>query len=120
VAYYNTERPHQGIGMTVPADRFGQRPEGATSESLPLRSPFEVPERAGQDWVARRAGANGVVSVSWQQVCLGQAAAGRNIDVHVTDQVLQFYDGNELLRTVARTSSGPVRKKRASVPRKAD
>jgi transposase InsO family protein len=116
VRYYNTERPHQAIGMTVPAERFGQRPVGATSDSVPLRLPAPVPDRAGDDWVARRAGANGVVSVSWQQVCLGQAAAGRNIDVHVGEQVLQFFDGDELLRTVARAGTGPVRKRRASIP----
>lgn len=100
----------------MPAERFRQRPVGATGESLPLRLPAPVPDRAGDDWVARRAGANGVVSVSWQQVCLGQAAAGRNIDVHVGEQVLQFFDGDELLRTVARAGSGPVRKRRASIP----
>ena len=49
--------------------------------------------------MARRAGAVGVVCVNWQQVCLGVAAAGRNIDVWVTDQVMQFYDGDQLLRT---------------------
>ena len=47
----------------------------------------------------------------------GQAAAGRNIDVWVTDQVLQFFDGDQLLRTqTARATPGEVRKKRASVP----
>ena len=66
---------------------------------------------------ARRAGSNGVISVSWQQICLGKAAAGHNVDVHITDQVLQVWDGNELLKTVARKSSGEVRKKRASIPR---
>jgi transposase InsO family protein len=116
VRYYNTERPHQAIGMTVPAERFEHRPVGATSESVPLRLPAPAADRAGDDWVARRAGANGVVSVNWQQVCLGQAAAGRNIDVHVGEQVLQFFDGAELLRTVARAGTGPVRKRRASIP----
>jgi transposase InsO family protein len=116
VRYYNTERPHQAIGMLVPVERFQQRPVGATQESVPLRLPAPVADRAGDDWVARRAGANGVVSVSWQQVCLGQAAAGRNIDVHVGEQVLQFFDGAELLRTVARVGAGPVRKRRASIP----
>ena len=67
-------------------------------------------------WVARRASAVGVVCVNWQQVCLGVAAAERNIDVWVTDQLLQFYDGDQLLRTERRTSGGQVRKKRASVP----
>jgi hypothetical protein len=54
--------------------------------------------------------------VSWQQVCLGQAAAGHNTDVHVSGEVLQFWDGAELLRTVTRERSGPVRKRRASIP----
>jgi hypothetical protein len=67
-------------------------------------------------WVARRASAVGAVCVNWQQVCLGQAAAGRNIDVWVTDQVLQCYDGDQLLRTEKRTNRREVKKKRASVP----
>jgi hypothetical protein len=57
-----------------------------------------------------------VVSVNWQQVALGQAAAGRNIDVWVTDHVLQFYDGDHLLRTQRRDNPQPVRKTRASIP----
>jgi transposase InsO family protein len=116
VRYYNTQRPHQAIGMTVPAERFEQRPVGATGESVPLRLPAPASDRAGDDWVTRRAGANGVVSVNWQQVCLGQAAAGRNIDVHVGPEILQFWDGAELLKTVLRNMSGPVRKRRASIP----
>jgi hypothetical protein len=36
--------------------------------------------------------------------------------VWVTDQVLQFYDGDQLLRTEKRTRGGEVRKKRASDP----
>lgn len=48
--------------------------------------------------------------------CLGAAAAGRNIDVWVTNEVLQFYDGDHLLRTSAKTTTGSVRVKRAQVP----
>ena len=54
--------------------------------------------------------------VNWQQVCLGRAAAGRNIDVWVTNDVLQFYDGDTLLRTEQRTTPGEIRKKNASIP----
>ena len=57
-----------------------------------------------------------VVCVNWQQVSVGIAAAGKNVDVWVTDEVLQFFDGDQLLRTEKRTTNGPVRKKRASVP----
>ena len=120
VAYYNQVRPHQAIGMRVPAERFRQRPVGAREGSVPLELGATLPaaadDRAGADWVCRRAAANGVVSVSWQQVCLGKAAAGHNLDVHVGDQVMQFWDGPELLRTVARNHTGEVRKKRASIP----
>ena len=91
----------------------------ATEESLPVRLSGLALDRAdhtGPEWVARRAGANGVVSVNWQQVCLGAAAASRNIDVHIVGEVMQFYDGAELLKTAVRQRTGPVRKRRASIP----
>jgi transposase InsO family protein len=112
---YNTRRPHSAIGMVPPLDRFQRR-------QLPPRPVRERThtDRTGDDWVARRAGANGVISVSWQQICLGKAAAGHAVDVHVTDRVIQVWDGNQLLKTVARDSTGEVRKKRASVPRTED
>ena len=117
VAYYNTERPHQGIGMVPPVERYAAGRSGEVQDSQPLRdSVSPLPERSGPEWVARRAGANGVVSVNWQQVCLGAAAAGHNIDVHLAGEVMQFWDGPELLKTAARKNTGPVRKKRASVP----
>ena len=111
VIEYNQRRPHSAIGMMPPIERFSRRIE-------PVRTPATLTgaDRTGDEWVARRAGANGVISVSWQQICLGKAAAGHNVDVHVTDRVLQVWDGNQLLKTVARTSRGEVRKKRASIP----
>ena len=58
----------------------------------------------------------GVITVNWQQIVLGKAAASRDVDVWVTDEVVQVYDGDQLLRTQLRRGSGQVRKKRASVP----
>lgn len=77
--------------------------------------------RPGEDrnegiWITRRASAVGVVCVNWQQVCLGVAAAGKPVDVWVTDHVLQFYDGDYLLRTEKRTSKGEIRVKNAPTP----
>jgi len=118
VEHYNTVRPHQGIGMEIPAQRFSlARPAPAENGAVAGRA-VVVPtvERQGEQWVARRAGANGVVSVNWQQVCLGAAAAGHNIDVHVNEEVMQFWDGEELLRTARRENPGQVRKRRASIP----
>ena len=108
VEFYNTSRPHQSLDMDTPADRFG-RPTAATQPVIPA-------DRSGEDWVSRRVGANGVVCVSWQQVSVGKHHAGARCDVQVGEQLLQFWIGSGLCKTVARTSRGEVRKKRASVP----
>jgi len=64
--------------------------------------------------VARKVGANGVVCVGWQQVSVGKNWSGSKADVLVSDQLLQFWVEGHLLKTVARTGSGPIRKKRAA------
>ena len=117
VIEYNTRRPHQALDMATPAERF-HHAENAPVTVLRTTSGPGRPEAGRGDgtWVARRASAVGVVCVNWQQVCLGAAAAGHNIDVWVTDQVLQFYDGDQLLRTEARSTPGEVRVRRAQVP----
>ena len=119
VADYNTRRPHQSLDMNTPAQRFWREDAAVvtTLRSSPAHAPARPSaERSDGYWVARRASALGVVCVNWQQVCLGAAAAGHSIDVWVTDQVLQFYDGDHLLRTQQREQRGEVRKKRASIP----
>lgn len=117
VADYNANRPHQALDMATPAERFYLEEPAPT---VAIRSVSEsvrpAADRGDGTWVARRASAVGVVSVSWQQVCLGAAAAGRNIDVWVTEDVMQFFDGDQLLRTEQRKNRGEVRKKKASVP----
>jgi transposase InsO family protein len=117
VADYNTRRPHQALGMDTPAQRFHRDQAAPVTPLRPTTAPGRPDHGRGDgQWVARRASAVGVVCVNWQQVCLGVAAAGRNIDVWVTDQVLQFYDGDHLLRTEKRTTAGEVRVRRAQVP----
>ncbi|WP_182376924.1 IS481 family transposase [Nocardioides sp. WS12] len=120
VADYNANRPHQALDMATPSSRFFREQVAPAITIRPTRTTRESghPDtgRGEGTWVARRASKLGVVCVNWQQVCLGVAAAGRNIDVWVTDDVLQFYDGDHLLRTQARTNTGEVRVKRAQVP----
>jgi transposase InsO family protein len=103
VAHYNHDRPHYSLDMATPASRF------STDQR---REPVSVPDRTGPDWVARKVATNGVVCVSWQQVSVGIHRAGERCDVLVGPDTLQFWIGNELLRTVRRDSTGTVRNKR--------
>jgi hypothetical protein len=119
VLEYNYQRPHQALAMTTPAERFEHAVTPVTSLRASTDGPGRPAEARGDgDWVARRASRIGVVSVNWQQVALGQAAAGHNIDVWVTDQILQFFDGDHLLRTQRRDHAGQVRKKASLHPRR--
>ena len=60
--------------------------------------------------MTRTVSRNRVVCVGYQQVSVGKHYGGSPCDVLVTDGLLQFWVGSELLKTVARTSRGPVRK----------
>jgi transposase InsO family protein len=110
VAYYNTLRPHQALAMATPASRFSAAAAAARQADLTALAP----DRDGEDWVARKVGPNGIVCVSWQQVSVGKHHAGQRCDVHVGRDLLQFWVGADLLKTVTRASSGEVRKKNAA------
>lgn len=110
---YNTARPHQSIGRCTPAERFAARgPQAGPQPDLGA----VADRRDGDGWVSRRVASNGIICVAWQQVSAGQHRAGEVVDVHVTGRLLEIWSGNELIRTVPRSSDGQVRKKRASRP----
>jgi transposase InsO family protein len=112
VTEYNTTRPHQALDGATPAERF------TADDPVAPPPPTQAPRRddhRGHSWVSRRVAVNGVISVSWQQICLGVSHAGASVDVNVLPELLQVWNGDELIKTVARTSRGEVRKKKASV-----
>jgi transposase InsO family protein len=122
VGYYNTARPHQALGDATPAERFTARStvqEPGSGSVNPVAPALAVGESAGatdrtdDGWVSRRVGPNGIVCVDWQQVSVGKHRAGARCDVFVSEQLLQFWIGEELMKTVTRTGSGEVRKKHA-------
>jgi transposase InsO family protein len=110
VAYYNTDRPHQAIDDLPPATRYQAVPEQREPRVVVLTERVDKP---GEQWVTRRVAANGIVCVDWQQVSVGKHHGGQACDVLVTDTLLQFWVGNELLKTAARIRSGDIRKKHA-------
>jgi transposase InsO family protein len=106
---YNTERPHQALEMAAPAERFGLRPLAKDNRSVAV----DVGEDHAGQWVLRRVASNGVVSVDNQMFSVGNAFKGVLVDVFVDATTIQVWSKNHLVRTVARTRSGPVRKVRA-------
>lgn len=119
VGYYNTQRPHQSVGDEPPQARYAARPSSEreaepAAPPRPVVEPVRAADRDGDGWVSRKVGVNGVVCVAWQQVSVGKHRAGSRCDVLVGAEVLQFWVGSELLKTVTRTSTGEVRKKNAA------
>jgi transposase InsO family protein len=106
---YNTARPHQALEMATPATRFGLTPITKDKASIPID---EAEDHKGQ-WVLRRVGSNGMVSVDNQLFSVTNAFKGELIDVFVDDTVIQAWSKNHLIKTVARERSGLVRKLRA-------
>jgi hypothetical protein len=108
--------PSQALSDATPAERFhttrvvDQQGSGSASPVAPARP---VVESAGATDRTGEVGRNGIVCVDWQQVSVGKHRAGARCDVLVTDQLLQFWIGSELMKTVARNGSGEVRKKHA-------
>jgi transposase InsO family protein len=109
VEAYNTNRPHQALEMATPADRFRLAPVSGDQASIPVD---DSEDHRGQ-WVLRRVGSNGVVSVDNQMFSVGNAFKGALVDVFVDDTVIQVWSKNHLAKTVARERTGPVRKVRA-------
>jgi hypothetical protein len=109
VAEYNTTRPHQALDMATPAERFRLRPLAKGKVSVPVDS---REDHRGQ-WVLRRVGSNGMVSVDNQLFSVTQAFNGELVDVFVDATTIQVWSKNHLIRTVARAREGRVRKIRA-------
>lgn len=109
VASYNTERPHSALEMATPASRFA-----SATYSRPADASSLLGERDGDDWISRTVARNGVISVAWQRLSCGKHRAGHRVDIHLQGPVMQIWDGEELIKTVLRTSGKEVRKKHAA------
>jgi transposase InsO family protein len=109
VQTYNTERPHQALEMATPAQRFRLAPMAKDGASIAVD---QREDQQGQ-WVLRRVASNGVISVDNQMFSVGNAYRAELVDVFVDETTIQVWSKNHLIKTVARSRSGPVRKIRA-------
>jgi hypothetical protein len=105
VVGYNTERPHQGIGMVPPIRRFelavAEPFEVIRSEDEPNLDPVEVvvePRR-----VTRKVGQGGRISLAGFGYHVGRWLAGETVDVTITvDGLVEISHRGVLVATHAR------------------
>jgi Integrase core domain len=112
---YNTQRPHQGIAMAVPAQRFRPATAGPALASGPPARPAR-PATLSPTQVTRRVSASGLIGVCYQQVSAGRHLAGQVVTVRLHPTVLQVYFAGQLVRTVPRRSTKEVVQLRAHRP----
>ena len=108
VADYNSNRPHQVLGMLSPIARFRPdhpRPEGPLAEVPP-----SGPPRDGL-WVTRRVKYTGEVCFDTQSFCIGRQHAGLLVEVHVTNQFFGVWIDGTLVKQIERRRHGPIRKR---------
>jgi transposase InsO family protein len=90
VEHYNHERPHQGIGMVAPVERF--RLVGLQEPSGPR------PSDDGQV-TTRKVGANGRISFAKQAYLVAAWLAGENVEVSVEDGIVSIHHRGVLVAT---------------------
>jgi hypothetical protein len=73
--------------MAVPAERFRLVPETKDPSSVPV---FSEDDQHGQ-WVLRRVGSNGVMSVDNQLFSVGNAYKSQLVDAFVDDTTIQVW-----------------------------
>ena len=113
---YNLRRPHQSLQMATPGERFYAKRTTTPTPALDLTKLND--DRSGDDWISRTVSINGVISVSNQMFSVGKQRSGHLVDVRVLPTLLQVWDGFELIKSIPRTNTKEVRKKRAEPHRK--
>ena len=113
VGEYNTDRPHQSLGMLTPAQRFAIGSQRADAVVAPALPELEPDRRAPGQWVTRRVATNGIVSVDCQVFSVGKRHAGQLVTVHVSDVLFEVWANGALIRSVPRRRRGVVRNLRA-------
>jgi hypothetical protein len=78
-------------------------------DPVPSLVPTESADHHGGQWVLRRVGSNGVVSVDNQMFSVGDAYKKALVDIFVDDTTIQVWSQNHLIKTVARVRKGAVR-----------
>jgi integrase-like protein len=110
---YNTDRPHQSLGMLTPAQRFHTQIDPQHPPVPPELPQLEPDRRAPGQWVTRRVATNGTICVDCQVFSVGKHNACQLVTVHVTDTLFEIWANGALIKSVPRHRKGAVRNLRA-------
>jgi hypothetical protein len=99
---YNTARPHQGIAMATPSERFDARTDH-DRESSRVSSPEPTPTE-----VTPHVTVSGNISVTGQTFNVGRRYAGRTVTVDVGRSVLRIFFDGALVKSLPRRNSKPI------------
>jgi transposase InsO family protein len=98
VAHYNAERPHQGIGMAAPAERFapGAPPARLTAVGEPL------PAASAARPHLRRVSREGRLNFEDERYQVGAWLAGETVELTCADELLEVRHRGVLVASLAR------------------
>ena len=114
VEAYNAERPHQGIGMATPAERFAP---GAPPAPLAAAPAAERPAPAGQ---RRRVDPGGRITFEGHRYQVGAWLAGETVELACTSELLEVVHRGVLVASHARRAHvRPAPAPRTPAPRPA-
>jgi transposase InsO family protein len=115
VEHYNSERPHQGIGMVAPLRRFelaGETPPPV----VPLEEEAEAPKLALRP-LTRLVSARGRVSFEGTSYHVGLWLAGEAVELTCRDGLLEVNHRGVLIACHARRRTGTAQAPRTARPR---
>lgn len=95
---YNHDRPHQGIGMVAPWERFRL----ATAESSTVKLENAAPDTTTAGAATRRVGANGQISFATVRYRAGKWLAGESVEVICDGHLVHLHHRGVLIATHAR------------------
>ena len=123
VEHYNTERPHQGIGMVAPVERFRLASDHGVVELAEEEQPSSPPNPLRPPGVSRWVDQRGKISLAGFSYRVGPTFAGECVEVVCRDGLVEVMHQGVLVATHAQrrkaTAGTPARRGRDSAPRSA-
>jgi transposase InsO family protein len=101
VEHYNRDRPHQGIGMVAPFERFRLAIPDPMSPIEPVAEPPRLVEAADVTIVSRKVSSNGTISLETIKYLVGRWLASQTVQVTLRDGLVEIEHRGAIVATHA-------------------